>query len=748
MARASLWQARQLAAPFVAALLLLASVGCQRSLDGANCECVAGWTCCHATNKCLPNHLINQCSDPGVGGTGGETRPADGGDGSASPDGDAGGADARPDATVPPNDSGVEPTRDSGVPPDMRSSDGGDATAAPPDAGSDGNNDRVPDGSADGLPDGSADGNPDAPMDPPRPDVAGLCTSDGWCWTHPLPIGERFVKAFGIGADEVWALSASGAIAGFHSNGTWDAVPSPMTFVYALWGLSSTEVYAGGADGVYRWDGHSWQALDMVTSPQKRAVYAIWGCGPGDFWAVGNAVGHWKDNAWSLPPLPDVDRLGTVNTVWGSACNDVFAGGTLLSSGDGEIIHWDGSAWSSSAAMPSEKIVGTAAGDVWSLAHGAVSRWDGQAWTPPPLGRVVWDLFPAGPSQIGILDDAHTVTLFKNLTSAPLGAAAPAGVTSLWGRSAADLWGMGSPGALTRWTGNPPWNTVLQPWSLASGSGTRVTGTSATDLWAAVGGTLLHGDGSTWHTALTPAETGGRIPDIWARAPNDVRVLGGDGVIHRWDGSGVWRTDTLPPATGTSAELRAISGSGPNDVWVVRGSSVLHSSDGTTWVPRQPSTGHGTQVNPADVWAAGPNEAWVVGDGIAHWLGNDWAATEVPQEVYYSSFSAVAGGGGAVFFVTGGYVLEAAPDGKSLSVVSNADQSVAAVHVVGPDDAWFLWREPDLTRVYHYTLPLVTPGKKDRTVAPAGMNDIWVAPDGTPWLAGEGGALLRHAPDY
>ena len=112
------------------------------------------------------------------------------------------------------------------------------------------------------------------------------------------------------------------------------------------------------------------------------------------------------------------------------------------------------------------------------------------------------------------------------------------------------------------------------------------------------------------------------------------------------------------------------------------------------------------------------------------------------------SFSAVAGGGGAAFFVTGGHVLQAAPDGKSLSVISNGDQSVAAVHVVGPDDAWILWREPDRTRVYHYTVPVAAPGKKDRTEAPAGMNDIWVGPDGVPWLAGEGGALLRHAADY
>ncbi len=273
----------------------------------------------------------------------GSRPPSEGGASGNSVPPAAGGAGGK---TVPPNEGGAGGNT---VPP----SDGGAAgnTLPPSDGGGGGKAVPPNDGSADGNTDGSSD----APMDPPRPDVAGLCTGDGWCWTHPLPTGDRFVRAFGIGADEVWALSASGAIARFHSNGTWDAVPSPMPELCALWGLSATDVYAGGADGVYHWDGHSWQPLEMRTSPGMRPVYDIWGCGPGDFWAVGILVGHWKDNDWSFLPLPDADGFGIAKTVWGSACNDVFAGGTVPSSGDGRIIHWDGNAWSPSAAMPSEK---------------------------------------------------------------------------------------------------------------------------------------------------------------------------------------------------------------------------------------------------------------------------------------------------------------------------------------------------------------------------------------------------------
>ena len=33
-----------------------------------------------------------------------------------------------------------------------------------------------------------------------------------------------------------------------------------------------------------------------------------------------------------------------------------------------------------------------------------------------------------------------------------------------------------------------------------------------------------------------------------------------------------------------------------------------------------------------------------------------------------------------------------------------------------------------------------------QVVAPAGLNDLWLSPDGVLWAAGKGGALLRRSP--
>ena len=36
----------------------------------------------------------------------------------------------------------------------------------------------------------TADARPDGPPLPP-PNLPPVCTIDGWCWTHPLPTGDR-----------------------------------------------------------------------------------------------------------------------------------------------------------------------------------------------------------------------------------------------------------------------------------------------------------------------------------------------------------------------------------------------------------------------------------------------------------------------------------------------------------------------------------------------------------------------------
>src|SRR5581483_6226792 len=74
------------------------------------------------------------------------------------------------------------------------------------------------------------------------------------------------------------------------------------------------------------------------------------------------------------------------------------------------------------------------------------------------------------------------------------------------------------------------WSTVATPrvdWLVA------LWGSSAGDVWAAGGDSLLHGDGTTWTATRAPA--GATLRAIWGASPSSVWAAGADLVLH-WDG--------------------------------------------------------------------------------------------------------------------------------------------------------------------------------------------------------------------
>ncbi|HET6146822.1 MAG TPA: hypothetical protein VFH68_04775 [Polyangia bacterium] len=602
-----------------------------------------------------------------------------------------------------------------------------DGGAASPDGGA-----APPDGGADLAADVSA--RADAPT--PTPDAPQVCTADGWCWTHPLPTSDRFVNAFAVGPDDLWFIGASGAIVRFTA-GVWSAIPSPTDALSTIWASASDDVWVGGAAGPFHWDGRSWTQVPPPTSPGARAVNAIWGCAPNDVWAMGVVATHWDGHQLSFVDMPAT--AGGFRTVWGSACNDVWAGFLDDGLGSGRIAHWNGSAWATTESRPAEQITGTGADDVWSLAQGQLFQWSGLGAGTLRDGHTL-SLFSLGPAAVGSLNDNRTISVFARDGTSALSAPAPDAVSALWGRAARDIWGFGARGAASHWNGES-WTPQLPGWALSGDDAVRVTGSGPGDLWAVAGSTLLHGDGATWSAALTSQQVGGRIFDLWARASDDVWVLGGDALIHRWNGR-TWSTIDPPPRGNSTLEMRAISGTGPDDVWVLRGrNSVLHW-DGATWLGRQPLVD-----NLVDIWSPGPNEVWVVGDGLARWSGTGWSAPRIPFMVSNAPFTAVSGSGPTdVWILAGGYALKVSDDYWDLNVAVSSDWRAASLSPTSTGGVWVLFQDGAVaSRLYHMTS--IDPYEHSPALlAPAGLNDLWAAPDGTLWAAGSGGALIRKRP--
>src|SRR5207244_9013906 len=117
--------------------------------------------------------------------------------------------------------------------------------------------------------------------------------------------------------------------------------------------------------------------------------------------------------------------------VWGSGANDAWAVGDV-----GEIIHWNGSAWTadvvdSAATRNLNAVWGSSAGDVWAVgAGGTIVRWtgggDGGGAPGAPGFRLRW----AGVSS-GTTND----------------------LLGVWGSGASDVWAVGDAGTILHFDG-------------------------------------------------------------------------------------------------------------------------------------------------------------------------------------------------------------------------------------------------------------------------------------------------------
>jgi hypothetical protein len=646
------------------------------------------------------------------------------------------GTDARVDAPADaPRDAGAD------APSDARADAGTDARA---DAGTDARTDAATDAHTDA-------GN--RPPPPPPPDLPTVCTAEGWCWTHPLPSGDRFVDAFQVGPDDVWLVGAAGTIVRLNG-GQLSAIPSPSDGIAALWASASNDVWAGGPTGPYHWDGAEWSQPGITTAPNLRGVSALWGCGPKDIWAVGGIATHWDGTTWTGVTVPSdaIITDGGFRAVWGSACNDVWAGSLSDASGMGAIYHYDGSVWTKVETRPAQQLAGVGKSDVWSLAQGRLFHSNGV--DPGTLvSEGIVSLFPAGPDQVGIMNDARQISLLGagGLTMA-IPAAAPDLTGTARGWAADDLWALGASGTADHWNGTA-WSSPLPAWSLGRGDATRVTGGGPNDLWAAVGGALWRGDGTSWHVELQAADVGGQIADLWAPGPDEVWVLGGDNLVHRLV-AGAWSTLNPLAGDGTMPRLRAISGTSSNDVWILRGTNNLLHWDGSGWVSRDVLLYFGGGVNAvAAIWAAAPNDVWAVGDGISHFLNGAWVAPpQFPSSVtgIGGPYLAVSGTGpnDVHFLLASGYVV-AATAGTLVEELNAAGSHPLALTAAVPTGVWAMFDDAafGVSRLFRLGgNPDAGTSWTAGPVAPTGLAALWSAPDGTLWAAGAGGSLLRRAP--
>jgi hypothetical protein len=303
-------------------------------------------------------------------------------------------------------------------------------------------------------------------------------------------------------------------------------------------------------------------------------------------------------------------RLVSLNAVWGSAADDVWAVGT-----NGTILHGDGSAFTV-AKTESEGLTdiymgvwGSSRSDVWVLGSkyplhstGFVagstvfddrpgSSWSdfdstsGRLWTGVSAGTNVFVAgepsrrFGGANASFWSFADGAGGGTWTAMAACTGDAPCIPSVRGSWAADANAIWAVGFNGQAYFFDGTEPANAAR--W-VAQNSNTRadleaVWGSSAGDVWA-VGayGTIRHTaqGASTWSVVESP--TTANLHAVWGTSANDVWAVGDSGTVVHFDGS-AWTAGAIGLPTGDSpTNLYGVWGSGTDDVWVVGEGIILH----------------------------------------------------------------------------------------------------------------------------------------------------------------------------
>jgi hypothetical protein len=255
------------------------------------------------------------------------------------------------------------------------------------------------------------------------------------------------------------------------------------------------------------------------------------------------------------PPLGAVTSgtTATLRSVWASADLSL----AVAVGDDGTIVtsHDAGKTWTvaSSGVMTKLGAVwGSAADDVWAV---------GDA---DPTGS------DAGMPEATVL---HSTDRGASWSRVSLGASAP-NLTAIWGSGADQIFVGGANSVVYRTRDRGvTFETVSNGGLFATGIA-GISGTSATDIWAARGYRILHSTngGDSWQEIN--AENIYIQYAIWAGGLEDVYTVNANAVVRRYDSTagpeGTLFLSKLDSALCQGClELHAVSGSGPDDVWVV-----------------------------------------------------------------------------------------------------------------------------------------------------------------------------------
>jgi hypothetical protein len=305
-----------------------------------------------------------------------------------------------------------------------------------------------------------------------------------------------------------------------------------------VWGSGADDVFAVGASGqIWHFDGQGWTRM---RTGGDAALTGVWGFGADDVLAIGHDSTLLRFRGWSMEELPYPDR--EIGSVWGASAHALYAvaRGVVTGADAAAVLRYDGAAWIP-LAMSSEPMVATLH-DLWGgLADGGLivvgastdgagiaMRCSQTACAPPDrlpgvmALHAVWGAETGEVFAVGARDgDRGAVAVYRDGFWAAEGFVEVRALRAVWGRSADDVYAVGDDGSVLHhdgsdWrvvaTGLPEDEDLLGVW-----------GSDRVVYVVGSGGLIArHVDGA-WQRMDAPGlDAGARIVGVAGRAEDDV----------------------------------------------------------------------------------------------------------------------------------------------------------------------------------------------------------------------------------
>ncbi|GEM_PF-3085453 len=210
-------------------------------------------------------------------------------------------------------------------------------------------------------------------------DQATIAHFNGSTWKESSkPFTQHLRGVWAANSQDVFAVGLLGTMARYDGK-TWKPMDGPKGIDwYAVWGTDPNDVYAAGKGGILaRYNGLAWT---VIGGPVKGTLRGVWASGPKDVWAVGSAAaiyhskgdGSWTPVAIEPYPIPDAKPKvikEDLYAIWGSGPKDVWAIGSADKHGEATLVHWDGKTWKFIPALGTE---GRQFRAIWGWHQGSV----------------------------------------------------------------------------------------------------------------------------------------------------------------------------------------------------------------------------------------------------------------------------------------------------------------------------------------------------------------------------------------